>query len=91
VRGSYYFPTTRGRRERPVRPASTQAQAAAVLRDLFDLLAAGAFVHSPYEEDCRFCEFERACGRPAAARAKAKIDGGDNAALEAYRRLRDHE
>jgi RecB family exonuclease len=91
VVGSYYFPTTRGRRERPVRPASTQAQAAAVLRDLFDLLAAGAFIHSPDKEDCRFCEFGRACGPRAAERAKAKIDGGDNAPLEAYRRLRDHE
>jgi ATP-dependent helicase/nuclease subunit B len=91
VVGSYYFPTTRGRRER-VRPASTQAQAAAVLRDLFDLLAAGAFVHSPNEdEDCRFCDFGRACGPRAAERAKAKIDNAENDALEAYRRLSAHE
>jgi ATP-dependent helicase/nuclease subunit B len=91
VVGSYYFPTTRGRRERQVRPASTQAQAAAVLRDLFDLLAAGAFVHSPHDEDCRFCEFGRACGPRAAGRANAKIDNADNDALEAYRRLSAHE
>ena len=92
VVGSYYFPTTRGRRERQVRPASTQALAAAVLRDLFDLLAAGAFVHSPrQDEDCRFCEFGRACGRGAAERAKAKIDNGANDTLEAYRRLSGHE
>jgi ATP-dependent helicase/nuclease subunit B len=92
VVGSYYFPTTRGRRERQMRPASTQALAAAVLRDLFDLLATGAFVHSPYQdEDCRFCEFGRACGRGAAERAKAKIDNGANDTLEAYRRLSAHE
>jgi ATP-dependent helicase/nuclease subunit B len=91
VVGSYYFPTTRGRRERQVRPASTQAQAVAVLRDLFDLLAAGAFVHSPHDEDCRFCEFGRACGPRAAERANAKIDNTDNDALEAYRRLSTHE
>jgi RecB family exonuclease len=92
VVGSYYFPTTRGRRERQVRPAATQALAPAVLRDLFDLLAAGAFVHSPnQEEDCRFCEFGRACGPGAAERAKAKIDNGANDPLEAYRRLRAHE
>jgi ATP-dependent helicase/nuclease subunit B len=92
VVGSYYFPTTRGRRERQVRPASTQALVAAVLRDLFDLLAAGAFVHSPnQDEDCRFCEFGRACGPGAAERAKAKIDNGANDPLEAYRRLRAHE
>ncbi len=91
VVGSYYFPTTRGRRERQVRPASTQAQAATVLRELFDLLAAGAFVHSPHDEDCRFCEFGRACGPRATERANAKIDNADNDALETYRRLSAHE
>jgi RecB family exonuclease len=92
VVGSYYFPTSRGRRERQVRPASTQAQAAAVLRDLFDLLAAGAFVHSPnQDEDCRFCEFDRACGPRATERARTKIKSGDNNTLEAYRRLSAHE
>jgi ATP-dependent helicase/DNAse subunit B len=92
VVGSYYFPTTRGRRERQVRPVSTQAQATAVLRDLFDLLAAGAFVHTPnQDEDCRFCEFDRACGPRAAERARAKIERGDNDPLEAYRRLSAHE
>jgi ATP-dependent helicase/nuclease subunit B len=92
VVGSYYFPTRRGRRERQVRAASTQAQAADVLRDLFDLLAAGAFVHTPHEdEDCRFCELDRACGRRAAARAQAKIDRVETTALEAYRRLSAHD
>ena len=92
VVGSYYFPTTRGRRERQVRPASTQAEAPVVLRDLFDLLAAGAFVHTPnQDEDCRFCEFDRACGPRAAERARAKIERGDNDPLEAYRRLSAHE
>ena len=92
VVGSYYFPTTRGRRERQVRPASTQAQAAAVLRDLFDLLAAGAFVHTPNQDaDCRFCEFDRACGARAAERARVKIERDDHDPLEAYRRLRAHE
>ena len=92
VVGSYYFPTTRGRRERQVRPVSTQAQATAVLRDLFDLLAAGAFVHTPnQDEDCRFCEFDRACGPRAAARARAKIERGANDPLEASRRVSAHE
>jgi RecB family exonuclease len=92
VVGSYYFPTVRGRRERQVRPESTQAQAVDVLRDLFDLLAAGAFVHTPdADEDCRFCEFKHACGRQAAERAEAKIARLDNAALDAYRRLSEHE
>ena len=73
-------------------PVSTQAQAADVLRDLFDLLAAGAFVHTPDEdEDCRFCDFSRACGQNAAERADLKIEQADNATLEAYRKLNAHE
>ena len=92
VVGSYYFPTRRGTRTRQVRPVATQAQAAAVLRDLFDLLAAGAFVHTPdADEDCRFCDFSRACGRNAAERADLKVEQADNAALEAYRKLNAHE
>ncbi|HKW94853.1 MAG TPA: PD-(D/E)XK nuclease family protein, partial [Methylomirabilota bacterium] len=90
--GSYYFPTSRGRRERRVRPASAQAQAATVLRDLFDLLGAGAFVHTPaVDEDCRFCEFRRACGTRAAERAKVKLARHENETLDAYRRLQTHE
>jgi ATP-dependent helicase/nuclease subunit B len=92
VVGSYYFPTRRGSRERQVRSASTQAEAAEVLRDLFDLLAAGAFVHTPDEdEDCRFCDFSRACGQKAAERAKVKVDQTENEALEAYRKLNAHD
>jgi predicted nucleic acid-binding Zn-ribbon protein len=92
VVGSYYFPTRRGSRERQVRPASTQAEAATVLRDLFDLLAAGAFVHTPDEdEDCRFCDFSRACGQKAAERAKVKVDQTENETLEAYRKLNAHD
>ena len=88
--GSYYFPTARGRAHRLVRPAETQAQAVAVLRDLFDVLAGGAFVHSAdVDEDCRYCEFDRACGRRAAERARAKL-AADNPVLDAYRRLDEH-
>jgi hypothetical protein len=48
-------------------------------------------VHTPEEDaDCRFCEFSRACGARAAEQARAKLDNGDNAALEAYRRLDAH-
>jgi RecB family exonuclease len=92
VFGSYYFPTTRGRRDRRPRPDTTAATTAAVLKDLFDVLAAGAFVHSPEQmEDCRYCELGRACGSGAAARAKTKLDKGANDVLDAFRRLRAHE
>jgi RecB family exonuclease len=89
--GSYYFPTGRGGQERQVRQASSREQVAAVLRDLFDVLAAGAFVHTPAaDDDCRFCEFGRACGPQAAERAERKIERSESTALEAYRRLGGH-
>jgi hypothetical protein len=48
-------------------------------------------VHTPdADEDCRFCDFQHACGRQAAERAEAKVAKLDNAALEAYRRLSEH-
>ncbi|HKA63313.1 MAG TPA: PD-(D/E)XK nuclease family protein, partial [Methylomirabilota bacterium] len=89
--GSYYFPTGRGGQERQVRLASSREQVAAVLRDLFDVLAVGAFVHTPTaDDDCRFCEFGRACGPQAAKRAERKIERSESPALEAYRRLGGH-
>jgi len=91
VAGSYYFPTARGRRERVVRPPSSQAGAAGVLRDLFDLLKAGVFVHTPKEGDCRFCDFGRACGSAPVERAARKVGNEANAALDVYRRLAAHE
>jgi ATP-dependent helicase/nuclease subunit B len=90
VAGSYYFPTVRGGRERVVRPAGSQARVTDVLRDLFDVLAAGAFIHSADEGDCRFCDFGRACGSRAAERAARKIADPANAALAAYTRLAQH-
>ena len=88
---AYYFPTTRGGGQRPRRPRADAGAVAAVLRDLFDLLAAGAFVHTTKEDDCRFCQFQRACGSDPVRRAKAKVNQDPvPAALEAYRRLAGH-
>jgi ATP-dependent helicase/nuclease subunit B len=70
--GGYYFPTVRGRGERVIRPMAGTAPLAAVLRDLFELVRAGAFVHTATADDCRFCEVSRACGPDPAARAGAQ-------------------
>lgn len=87
---SYYFPTARGRGQRIDRGPDGAASVAAVLRDLFDLLGAGAFVHSPDAGDCRYCELGRACGSAAPERAALKIGDAANAALDPYRRLSGH-
>jgi len=89
--GSYYFPTTRGRGERVRRPQGDPRIVAAVLSDLFDVLAGGAFVHTTDAHDCKYCEFPRACGRDPVARAAVKVEHEGNPALAPYRRLSERE
>lgn len=87
---AYYFPTVRGGGQRPARPQVDPAALAAVLRDLFAVLAEGTFVHTAKESDCTFCQFHRACGSDPVGRAKQKLRGAGAAALEAYGRLAKH-
>lgn len=61
-----------------------------MLRDLFDLLAAGAFIHTTREEDCRFCQFHRACGSDPVPRARTKVAQDRGPTLDPYRRLAGH-
>ncbi|MFQ5829944.1 MAG: PD-(D/E)XK nuclease family protein [Candidatus Methylomirabilia bacterium] len=91
VSSSYYFPTARGRAERVTLSQEDPGRVAAVLRDLFDLLAQGSFVHTPERSDCAWCEFRRACGPDPTARAQRKIASPSNTSLAAYRRLAEHE
>lgn len=90
-RSCYYLPTVRGGGERAVCPPVTSAQVATVLRDLFDLVAGGAFVHTSEPRDCRWCGFGDACGARPLERAKAKIANEANRMLAPYRRLAQHE
>jgi ATP-dependent helicase/nuclease subunit B len=90
VSSSYYFPSDRGGGERVPRPATPPSTLAAVMSDLFGVAAAGAFVHTADDEDCKFCELEGACGASAAKRAKGKLDDAANTVLAAFGRLRKH-
>lgn len=86
----YYFPTVRGNGQRPSRPQTDQKPLQAVLRDLFELLSAGAFIHTSDKDDCRFCQFHRACGPDPVDRAKRKVKRGADAAAALYARLEEH-
>ncbi|HTU00424.1 MAG TPA: PD-(D/E)XK nuclease family protein, partial [Candidatus Sulfotelmatobacter sp.] len=90
LRSSYYFPTTRGNGRRVLRSQADSAAVTAVLKDLFDLLAAGTFPHTASSNVCTYCEFHRACGYDAVASAEAKLANPVNSDLDAYRRLQDH-
>ena len=76
--------------ERVPRPATPPSTLAAVMSDIFGVVAAGAFVHTADAGDCKFCELEGACGASAARRAKGKLDDAANTVLAAFGRLRKH-
>ena len=90
TRASYYFPSDRGGGERVIREVVPRQAVADVVRDLAEVVADGAFVHTPQDNDCSFCGMERACGRRAAQRAGLKIVNTANMSLAPYVRLRRH-
>jgi ATP-dependent helicase/nuclease subunit B len=92
VSGStYYLPTARGQAERITYPAAAVAGLKNVLRDLFAIVGAGLFVHTADEDDCKYCEVGRACGRDAHTRAHRKIENEANRVLAPYWNLGEHE
>jgi RecB family exonuclease len=91
VESGYIFPTRRGSGWRFVPPALSRARVDGVLNDLLDLLATGTFVHSPDEDDCRYCDFREICGdvREISRRAAEKLADESNESLQAFRALRE--
>ena len=75
VTSGYFLPTRKGRMQRFAMAAS-DADVDGTLRDLFSLVASGAFPHTADPGDCRFCDFRSICGDVgiAAERAAAKRD-----------------
>jgi ATP-dependent helicase/nuclease subunit B len=91
ARGVYEFPSAKGGGERVAIPPPSRNEIVGVLSDLFDVMAAGAFVAAGGKEKaCAYCEFSRACGM-AGEQGTAKIENAENTRLDAYRRLRAHE
>jgi hypothetical protein len=90
ARGVYEFPSARGGGEREVKVPPSHGALAQVLSDLFDVMARGGFVSTERRKTCEYCDLQRACGMPV-SQAAAKIANPVNAALEPFKRLRDHE
>lgn len=87
-RSGYFFPGRKGQGQRfelPIEAEKTRG----VLNALLDLLAAGAFPHSPDPEDCRFCEYAPICGgrERAAQRSRAKLATTADPILRAWGKL----
>jgi RecB family exonuclease len=90
-RASYVFPTARGWGKRVQILHERAKGITAVLRDLSDVIASGAFIHAPDERSCKWCEFGAACGDASIVRADEKLKAPGNKVLEPYRRLRQHD
>jgi ATP-dependent helicase/nuclease subunit B len=85
---TYYFSSTKGRQHQKHLDAPSKADLAKVMGDLRDVIAQGLFVHSPDEDDCRFCDYGAACGVRAVKRAEAKKN---DPALHSFLRLSRYE
>jgi hypothetical protein len=86
--GVYYFSSHKGRQERVKIPTPASAAIAAVLGDLRDLIIKGAFIRTPDQDNCRFCDYAAACGGAVNQQAEVKLPG---ATLAANRRLAAHD
>ncbi len=85
--GSYYFSSTKGGGNRVDIPAPSLGSIAAVLADLREVITAGAFLRTPDNDRCTFCDFDALCGAQTNEQAKAKR--GD-AQAAAFVRLATH-
>ena len=89
-RSGYFFPGQKGQGQRIV-PRWDRDETGRVVNVLFDLMAAGAFPHTPQEEDCTICDFRSVCGDvgEAAAQARLKIEKSESGLLVAFDEIRD--
>ena len=88
-RGTYYFSSAKGGKERRSIETPSKAALAGVLADLREVIASGTFIHAADEEACMFCDFATACGASdALGRVEAKLQ---DRLLAARRRLQTHD
>jgi hypothetical protein len=91
IRGRYLFPAVKGHGRFVKLDAPPKAKLIEVLRDLADVIGAGAFVSADADNTCKWCDFAAACHPDAVEGMARKRENPDNTVLEPYRRLRSHE
>jgi RecB family exonuclease len=89
ARGTYYFPSAKGGKERRSIDTPSKAALAGVLTDLRGVIASGTFIHASNEEACMFCDLGAACG---ASDALGRVETKSlDRLLAARRRLQTHD
>jgi RecB family exonuclease len=89
ARGTYYFSSAKGGKERRSIDTPSKAALTAVLADLRGVIAAGTFIHAADEEACMFCDLGAACGASDALK-RVETKSLDRL-LAARRRLQTHD
>jgi ATP-dependent helicase/nuclease subunit B len=84
----YYFSSRKGRQEKVRIDAPPLADTQQVLADLRQVIVDGTYMHTPDEEDCRFCDYQTACDAQVHDQASSKLP---DKKLIAYGRLAAHE
>lgn len=87
---AYLFPSGRGEDVRYVWPAEELLPYRNQLTELCRLAASGAFPATNYDEDCKYCDYQRVCGdyEAVAERSAGKLANPENDVLAPLRRLR---
>ena len=91
IRGRYLFPAVKGHGRFIKLDAPPKTKLIEVLRDLADVIGAGAFVPADADNTCKWCDFAAACHPDAVDGMARKRDNPGNTVLDPYRRLRSHE
>jgi CRISPR/Cas system-associated exonuclease Cas4 (RecB family) len=83
----YYFPSQKGRQEQVRIPARPLVETRNVLADLRQVIVDGTYTHTPDKNDCKFCDYQAACGAQVHGQASNKLQ---DKKLIAYGRLAAH-
>jgi PD-(D/E)XK nuclease superfamily len=83
----YYFSSQKGRQERVRIPAPSPADTGRVLADLRQVIVDGTYPHTTDVNDCKFCDYQAACGDRVHDQASIKLQDHK---LIAYGRLATH-
>jgi hypothetical protein len=87
-RSTYWFCTEKAWGEWVSKPGGLDAKA--VLRDLTEAVAGGAFIRGAKEAGCRYCDYRHACTDVEVAMSGEKRND-PNLGVAALRRLAEHE
>jgi ATP-dependent helicase/nuclease subunit B len=88
---AYVFPTARGSRNRVEITKAEGKPVKQLLVEHCDSINSGAFLNAPDESECKWCEFDAACGQRRVEDARRKLHDPSIQVLDPHRRLQQYD